>query len=179
MAWYNRAMGSMARAKTGVGLLVAAMAALGATVLARTFAADAPAEREISGEVVAVLDGDTIDVLSRGKATRVRLAGIDCPEKSQRFGMQAKKLASSLCFGRSVRVRATAVDRYGRTVGFVTLPDGRSLNDEMLRAGLAWWYRDYSKDERLGALEREARLARRGLWVDPDPMPPWVWRRHE
>jgi micrococcal nuclease len=137
------------------------------------------AQKEISGEVVAVLDGDTIDVLSQGKAARVRLAGIDCPEKSQAFGMQAKKLTSDLCFGRNVRVRIATTDRYGRNIGFVTLPDGRSLSEEILRAGLAWWYRDYSKDERLGALEREARLARRGLWADADPTPPWVYRRHD
>ncbi len=67
-------------------------------------------------------------------------------------------------------------DRYGRTVGVVLLPDGRSLNHELVRAGLAWMYRRYTNDQSLSDLEEEARLARRGLWVDANPIPPWEWR---
>ena len=57
------------------------------------------------------------------------------------------------------------------------LPDGRNLNQELIKAGLAWWFRKYSKDVRLGAFEQEARLAKRGLWTEPQPVPPWKWRR--
>ena len=67
-------------------------------------------------------------------------------------------------------------DRYGRRLAEVFLPDGRSLNQELIRAGLAWWFRKYSKELRLGELERQARVAQRGLWVDPRPVPPWEWR---
>ena len=70
------------------------------------------------------------------------------------------------------------VDRYGRTVGEVILPDGRVLNHELVRAGLAWWYRRYAPDDKtLEQLERGARGANRGLWADPNPVPPWEWRR--
>ena len=57
------------------------------------------------------------------------------------------------------------------------LPDGTNLNRELVKAGLAWWYRKYSKDESLGALEEEAKTAKRGLWTDPEPVPPWCWRK--
>jgi endonuclease YncB( thermonuclease family) len=94
-----------------------------------------------------------------GQPERVRLWGIDCPESRQAFGREVK-----------VVVRDTG--RYGRTVGEVILPDGRSLNHELVRAGLAWWYRQYAANDRtLENLEREARPAKRGLWVEADPTP--------
>ncbi len=137
----------------------------------------AAAETAFSGKVIKVADGDTLDVLRGGKSIRIRLAEIDCPEKTQPFGTKAKQLTAALSAGKTVTVRVVATDRYGRTVARVILPDGRSLNESILRAGLAWWYRDYSKDERLGKIESEARAAGRGLWADPDPVPPWVYRR--
>jgi micrococcal nuclease len=130
-----------------------------------------------SGKVVSVLDGDTIEVLLNGSAQRIRLADIDCPEKGQPFGQKAKLFTSDLSMGKNVEVKARAVDRYGRTVADVILPGGNSLNAEILKAGLAWWYRDYSKDNRLGVIESEARKARLGLWSDSKPIPPWVFRR--
>lgn len=79
---------------------------------------------------------------------------------------------------RLVTVSATLLgrDRYGRTLGAVILSDGRNLNHEILKAGYAWWFRKYSKDASLGDLEDEARQAKRGLWADPEPVPPWEWR---
>lgn len=139
--------------------------------------ADATPSKSFSGEVVGVMDGDTIEVMRGGGAVRIRLADIDCPEKGQPFGHRAKEFTSSLAFRKTVTVKARAIDRYGRTVADVFLPAGVFLNAEILRAGLAWWYRDYSKDERLGAIEAEARAARRGLWSEADPVPPWVFRR--
>lgn len=129
------------------------------------------------GKVVAILDGDTIEVMQGGKAQRIRLSEIDCPEKSQAYGARARQFTSSLVIGKQVKVLAHTRDRYGRTVAEIILPDGRSLNRELLKAGLAWWYRQYSKDRSYGALEREARNARRGLWADPNPVPPWAFRR--
>lgn len=131
---------------------------------------------EFIGKVVGITDGDTIKVLHEGKAERIRLSGIDCPEKKQSFGTRAKQFTSEHAFGKTVTVQPTGGAHRGRTIAEVILPNGRSLNQELLKAGLAWWYRKYSKDVRLGALENEARLAKRGLWVDPQPVPPWEWR---
>lgn len=130
-----------------------------------------------SGKVVKASDGDTISVMHRGRAQRIRLHGIDTPEKGQAFGNRAKKFTSDLVFGRIVTVQVVDMDRYGRIVGEVILADGRSLNRELVRAGLAWWYREYSKDKSLGELEERARTARRGLWIDPNPIPPWEFRK--
>jgi endonuclease YncB( thermonuclease family) len=133
---------------------------------------------DFSGRVVAISDGDTIKVMHDGGAERVRLYGIDCPEKAQPWGTRARQFTGDLVFGRTVTVRVRDVDRYGRTVGEVILPDGQSLNRELVRAGLAWWYRQFAKHDReLGPLEAEARRAQRGLWSDPLPVPPWEWRR--
>ncbi|MDR4468331.1 MAG: thermonuclease family protein [Nitrospira sp.] len=129
-----------------------------------------------TGKVVAVLDGDTIDVLHNGKAERIRLRGVDCPEKKQPFGQKAKQFTSSLVFGKIVTVVPSEKGRYGRTIGEVFLPNGANLSYELVRAGLAWWYQQYSDDVVLGALELDAQVARRGLWIDPRPIPPWEYR---
>lgn len=129
------------------------------------------------GKVVQVSDGDTLQVLRDGRAEKVRLAGIDCPELNQPYGQAAKRFVLQIAAQRTVTVQVVTTDRYGRTVGEVVLPDGRSLNQELVRAGYAWRYRKYSDDAVLEALESEARGARRGLWAEMDPVPPWEWRR--
>ena len=116
-------------------------------------------------------------MLHNGQGERIRLHGIDCPEKRQAFGNRAKQFTSNLVFAKTVTVQALDRDRYGRTVGVVLLPDGRSLNHELVRAGLAWMYRRYTNDQSLSDLEEEARVARRGLWAEPDPIPPWEGRK--
>ena len=131
---------------------------------------------EFVGKVVGVIDGDSIRVMHEGKAEQIRLIGVDCPEKRQPFGTRAKEYTSELAFGKEVTVYGKSRDRYGRTLAEVLLPDGRSLNQALLSAGLAWWFRKYSKDLRLGELERQARNAKLGLWAAPNPMPPWDWR---
>jgi micrococcal nuclease len=108
----------------------------------------------------------------------VRLYGVDAPESKQAFGSRAKQFTSGLALGKTVTVRIRDVDRYERAVGEVILPDGRNLNQEIVKAGFAWWYRRYAKnDATLKRLEEEARLSRRGLWVDKEPVPPWEFRR--
>ncbi|MDA2912172.1 thermonuclease family protein, partial [Nitrospiraceae bacterium AH_259_D15_M11_P09] len=102
---------------------------------------------DFTGRVVGVSDGDTITVLHNGKGERIRLHGIDCPEKRQAFGNRAKQFTSTLVFGETVTVQVMDRDRYGRTVGEVLLPDGRSLNRELVRAGFAWWYWRYAPDD--------------------------------
>ena len=107
---------------------------------------------------------------------KVRLNGIDCPEKRQAFGARAKQLTSELAFGKTVTVRPFGKDRYGRMLGDVVLPDGRVLNQELVAAGMAWHYTRYSKDETLARLERRAREARVGLWSEARPVAPWEFR---
>jgi len=135
------------------------------------------AGQSFSGKVVGVSDGDTIKVMRSGREVKIRLEGIDCPEKRQAFGQKAKAFTSDLVFNEVVSVKVKETDRYGRLVAEVFLEDGRSLNRELVKAGLAWWYRQYSKDETLGELETAARENRVGLWQDKAPMAPWAFRR--
>ena len=129
-----------------------------------------------SGKVVGVSDGDTITVLKDNKPIKVRLSGVDCPESHQAFGAAAKKFTSDQCFGAVVKVNDYGKDRYGRAIAEVILPDGRSLNRELIKAGYAWHYKQYSKDRSLTALEAEARNERRGLWADAHSVAPWDFR---
>ena len=133
-----------------------------------TFGAD------FSGRVVRVIDGDSIEVIRADRAEQVRLNGIDCPELGQAFGRRAKQFTSDSAFGKVVTGRVLGRDRYDRTIGEVILPDGKSLNRELVSAGLAWWYRRFAPaDHMLEKLELEAREAHRGLWADSNPVPPW------
>jgi len=157
---------------TIVGLL---LAALGGLVYQQKDAWRAP----FTGRVVTVADGDTLGVLRGAREVRVRLYGVDCPERSQPHGVAAKQFTSAHCFNRDVEVKVLDKDRYGRIVGEVILPDGSSLNRLLVEAGLAWWYRQYSKDRSFGELEAQARKARRGLWADRNPEPPWEYRERE
>jgi micrococcal nuclease len=129
------------------------------------------------GKVIGVTDGETLTVLHDQRPETVRLNGIDAPETGQAFGTRAKQYTSALAFGQVVEVVVRDQDRYGRTVADVPLPDGRSLNQEIVPAGFAWQFRKYSNDATLAAAEAEARAARRGLWVDAHPVAPWEWRQ--
>jgi endonuclease YncB( thermonuclease family) len=127
--------------------------------------------------VIKVLDGDTIDILCNGHPLRIRLNGIDAPEKGMPYGKRAKEFVLERAARQMVRVEVTDIDKYGRSVGDVYLADGRCLNRLLVEAGYAWWYRKYSTDASLGALEDAARAARRGLWQEREPLPPWEWRK--
>jgi endonuclease YncB( thermonuclease family) len=133
---------------------------------------------DFTAKVVGVSDGDTPTVLTaERRQVKVRLHGIDAPETGQDYGSQAKQAASELAFGKQVKVREVDKDRYGRTVAEVTLPDGHSLNHEMVRGGMAWWYREYAPADRdLAALEAEAKDTKRGLWAKAGAVPPWDCR---
>lgn len=137
---------------------------------------------ELVGQVVGVTDGDTITVLDDQRTQhKIRLAGIDAPEKAQAFGQQSKEHLSSLVFGRRVTVEAEKQDRYRRTVGKVVI-DGRDANLAMVVAGMAWHYKKYEDEQtpsdRLlyADAEQGARDARLGLWRDAQPTPPWDFR---
>lgn len=133
---------------------------------------------ELSGQVVGISDGDTLTLLnSANTQVKVRLAAIDAPEKAQAFGNRAKQALSGLCFGKPATVKVMDMDRYGRTVGEVICA-GTNANAAMIERGMAWVYRKYAEGYgHLFPIEGNARQARLGLWADPDPVPPWEWRK--
>ena len=123
-----------------------------------------------------VADGDTITVLdSSNNQHKIRLQGIDAPEKGQAFGKASGRFLSGLVAGREVRVAWTKLDRYGRILGTVFV-DGKDVNLEMLKAGLAWHYKKYDSTPAYAQAESEARAAKRGLWADTNPIPPEQFR---
>ncbi len=130
------------------------------------------------GKVVRVTDGDTIKVMREGKEVKIRLAGIDCPEKDQPYGDESKQFTSALTLGQIVTVKAKTTDQYGRIVADVISPERVNLNQQLVWAGLAWWYRKYAPDDStLAEMETKAKEAKRGLWTDKTPVPPWEWRK--
>ena len=133
---------------------------------------------DFTGPVVSVLDGDTVEVLHNNRLERIRLSGIDCPEKDQAYGRRAKQAASELVLGGEVTLQTYGEDKYGRTIADVLLPDGTNVNHTHVKEGWCWWYRKYApRDVILEELEMRARAARIGLWADPQPVPPWEWRQ--
>lgn len=136
-----------------------------------------------SARVVAISDGDTVTVLDESmRQHRIRLAGIDAPEKRQPFGAQSKQHLSDMVFGKQVEADCIKVDRYHRQVCKITI-NGVDANLEQVKAGMAWWYRTYAPDQAkvdqtlYAAAENDARENRRGLWREPEAMAPWEWRR--
>lgn len=147
----------------------------------------------LTGRVVGVSDGDTIAVLDENKQQhKIRVAGIDAPEKKQSFGQRSKEHLSSLVFGREVDIVGNKQDRYGRTVAKVmvaapncTTPSCPRTMDaglSQIEAGLAWWYRKYAKEQvpedrqRYEVAEINARTQQVGLWKEANRVPPWEWR---
>ena len=104
---------------------------------------------------------------------RLRLGKLtDCPEKGQAYGKRAKQAASALVYGKIVTLQTHGKDKYGRTIGDVILPDGTNVNHMLVENGWCWWYRKYAPgDAVLEELEKSAREAQKGLWVDPQPVP--------
>ena len=131
-----------------------------------------------SGKCVAIGDGDTISVMRNGRAVKIRLDGIDCPEIGQDFGTAARRFTSARAFGKIVSVKEYALDQYGRIVGRVFI-DGQDLSLEIVKAGLAWYYERKTSDLLLSAAEKSARRQKIGLWSRQDPIPPWVYRRRK
>lgn len=130
-------------------------------------------------KVVGVKDGDTVVLLRNGEEVTVRLFGVDTPEKAQPYGQRAKQFTSDLAFGKQVRLLVHNKDRYGRTVGTIILPNGKSLNEELIKNGYAWHYKAYSNDKNLANAEADARRFKRGLWQDPNPVAPWDYRKEK
>lgn len=139
----------------------------------------------LQGRVVGVTDGDTVTVLDDSNIQfKIRLMGIDAPEKKQPFGTKSKESLSALVFNKQVAVEYKKRDKYGRIVGKI-LVDGIDANLEQVKVGLAWHYKKYMKEQtvadRAGYSQAEdmAKEERCGLWVDANPIPPWDWRKNK
>jgi len=136
--------------------------------------------KDFKGKVVAVKDGDTIEVLYNNNTIPIRFAHVDCPEvkKGQPFGKNAKKFTSDICFGQIVTVQNDGkFDRYKRLIAIIINDRNENVNKELVKAGLAWHFLKYSKDRSYHELEAIARKNRIGLWADENPIPPWKWRK--
>ncbi|HVG41398.1 MAG TPA: thermonuclease family protein, partial [Chitinophagaceae bacterium] len=121
-------------------------------------------DKKLQNKVVGITDGDTFTLLTdENKQIKIRLHGIDCPEKAQDFGTVARQKLSDLIFNEPLRIEKKDVDRYGRTVALV-YKNGVCINEEMLKAGLAWHYKEYDKNPAWDVLEETARKNKRGLW---------------
>ncbi len=133
-----------------------------------------------TGKVITIKDGDTVVVLdSLKQSTTLRLAEIDCPEKAQPFGNKAKQFTSSQVYQVTVRYVVTDIDRYGRAIAMIYYgDDNKYLSAELVRYGMAWHYKRYSKSKELADLEIQARENKIGLWSDPNPIMPSEWRRN-
>ncbi|MBU4560855.1 thermonuclease family protein [bacterium] len=130
----------------------------------------------IKATCIKVSDGDTIKVrLDDDSVENVRLYGVDCPEKQQPFGKSATQFTKSMVLGKTVNISPVTTDDYGRTIAWVYVGE-KCLDKELLKAGLAWHYKEYSEEEELAILEEEARAKKIGLWQEPNPTPPWEWR---
>jgi endonuclease YncB( thermonuclease family) len=132
----------------------------------------------LTGQVVVVHDGDTLTVQSGSFVYKVRLSDVDAPEMGQVFGKQARQYTEQMVLGSWVRVNVALIDRHGRRVGEVIVEDGWVLNEELVHAGFAWYYRVHPvRNDRLQKLEQYAFSKKLGLWVEKDPLPPWEFRR--
>ncbi|MFA6121728.1 MAG: thermonuclease family protein [Sideroxydans sp.] len=136
----------------------------------------------LQGRVVGLADGDTVTVLdSLNVQFKIRLMGIDAPEKKMSFGQRSKEHLSDLVFNKQVTVEYSKRDKYGRTVGKIIV-NGVDANLEQVKAGMAWHYKQYQREQSVddrsayAQAEERARTAKAGLWIDPDPTPPWDWR---
>lgn len=134
---------------------------------------------ELRGKVVSIADGDTITVLDAAKVQhKIRLQGIDAPERKQAFGTKSKERMSEKVGGKEVVVQWKEKDRYGRILGEVMVGK-RHINLEMIQDGMAWHYTTYSKSKELAKAEADARMGKKGLWVDKEPVSPWEFRKTE
>lgn len=135
-------------------------------------------ENHVGYKVIGIKDGDTFVLLIDGKEQTIRLAHIDCPEKKQPFGNKAKQFASDICFGKYVIViNNHKFDRNKRLIAELILSDGRNINKEILRNGLAWHFKKYSDSNEYAVLEMQARSNKLGVWSEPNPIAPWDWRK--
>lgn len=132
----------------------------------------------ITALVIGISDGDTMTVLQDHQQVKIRLAEVDAPEKAQPFGTRSRQSLADLCFKAQAEIRPQTRDRYGRTVARVTC-NGIDASQHQVGTGMAWAYTKYLTDPAIKAAENQARAANLGLWVDPNPVPPWDWRKSQ
>lgn len=136
------------------------------------------AEPKNGYKVIGIKDGDTFVLLIDGKKEVIRFAHIDCPEKNQPFGSKAKQFVSEMCFGKNVTlIHSNKFDRNKRLIAEVFLQDGTNINKQLIKNGLAWHFKKYSKDNEYADLELQARQNKIGLWSDSEAIEPWEWRK--
>jgi endonuclease YncB( thermonuclease family) len=133
----------------------------------------------LTGKVVAIKDGDTVVVLDTlNNQTTLRLAEVDCPEKSQPFGTKAKQFTSDQIYLKTIKYFVTEIDRYGRSIAMVYYDtNNKYLSAEIIKAGMGWHYKKYSKSKELALFEDNAKKYKIGLWLDKNPVEPSVWRK--
>lgn len=136
-----------------------------------------PLPAPFNGKVIKIVDGDTYDVLTSDfKTIRIRMNGIDAPEKKQAFGTKSKDYLGSLCFGKTVKIVPISYDRNKRLIADSFTDRDLNLSRAMLRSGFAWHFKKYSKDKKMADDEDHARKIRAGLWADTEPIAPWLFR---
>ena len=131
-----------------------------------------------SYKVLKIADGDSFTLIKENRELEIRLYGIDCPERAQPFHAKAKKFTGNMLQSGEIRIEVVDRDRYGRTVAWVYV-DSLSVNEALVRHGLAWHYKHYSRDRNLAQLEDDARARNIGLWSDPTSTPPWQFRKRK
>jgi micrococcal nuclease len=133
---------------------------------------------EFDAKVVGISDGDTLTVLKNREQIKIRLEGIDTPEKAQAFGSKAKSALADLVASKTISVHQTGTDKYGRTLARVIV-DGDDVSESLVTQGMAWHYKEYSTDETLASLEDKARAEKIGLWSESNALPPWEFRKRQ
>ncbi|HTN06309.1 thermonuclease family protein [Agriterribacter sp.] len=131
-----------------------------------------------TGEIIKIVDGDTYDLLMEDHTVkRIRMEGIDAPERGMPYYKQSREYLGALCFRKMVTVIQTGKDRNGRIIARTLLPGVPELGWQMVNAGYAWHFKKYSASRQLAKAETRARKKRIGLWADKQPVAPWEWRK--
>lgn len=138
-------------------------------------------QKTLTAKVIGIKDGDTVVVLdSLNNQTTLRLAEVDCPEKNQPFGTKAKQFTSDQIYLKTIKYVVTDTDRYGRSIAMIYYDaNNKYLSAEIIKAGLGWHYKRYSKSIELAKLEEIARKNKAGLWIDENALEPSIWRRKQ
>ena len=131
---------------------------------------------QIKGKVIKITDGDTFVLLTDSKEQiKIRLHGIDAPEKKQDYGTDSKNYLSNLVFKKDIIIEYKNRDRYGRRIGIAFMEDV-NVNEKMLSEGMAWHFKKYDTNSQWSVLESKAKEEKKGLWSQPNPVAPWEWR---
>lgn len=139
-----------------------------------------PSKGKFQAQIIGISDGDTVTFLYHEKPYKLRLEHIDAPERngSQAFHQASKKALSELCFNQTVTIEWKGeLDRYDRFIGIIYNSDELNVNLEMIKRGMAWHYKQYSRDRLYAQAEKEAKRNKIGIWSDEKPIPPWEWRK--